>query len=147
MNPLDTVRRLFTAIERVDLPALADLYADDVVQFEPPNRLLPAGATRGKAQILEAARRGRALMSEQRFDITQAVVEGPSVALQARWMGRLAVDAPALQLAAGDCMTAHFAQFVEVRDGRVVRHTTYDCFDPWESRRDAPAGVAPKAPA
>jgi ketosteroid isomerase-like protein len=64
--------------------------------------------------------------------IERAIVDGESVAVEARWSGRLAVDAPPLGLRAGDTMTARFAQFVDVRDGRVVRHVTYDCFDPWE---------------
>jgi hypothetical protein len=59
------------------------------------------------------------------------VAEGRHVALQAQWSGRLAVDAPPLGLKAGHVMTARFAQFIEVGGGRVVRHTTYDCFDAW----------------
>ncbi len=142
MDPLATVRELFAAIERADLEALARLYADDALQVEHPNRLLPGGATRGKVQILEAAARGRALMAEQRLDITHAVVQGESVALEARWHGRLAVDAPPLGLAAGDVMTARFAQFIDLRDGKVVRHATYDCFDPWGGKPASAVGEA-----
>ena len=70
-------------------------------------------------------------MAEQTLDITHAVVQGNHVALEARWTGWLGVDAPPLGLRAGDAMTARFAQFIELSDGRVIRHTTYDCFDAW----------------
>lgn len=133
MDTLDIARRLFAAIQAADLESLEVLYDDDVEQVEHPNRLLPTGARRNKGQILEAARRGRALMAEQRFDITHAQTQDRFVAIEANWRGRLAVDAPALGLRSGDTMTARFAQFIEVREGRVVRHATYDCFDPWTS--------------
>ena len=131
MNSLDIVRRLLEATARADLQELDELYADDAVQVEHPNRLLRAGATRNKTQIREAASRGGKLMTEQRFDVTQALAQGSAVALEARWYGRLAIDAPPLGWFAGDVMTARFAQFLELREGRIVRHATYDCFDPW----------------
>lgn len=131
MEVLNIVQELFDAIENADLARLGELYAADTVQVEHPNRLLPSGATRSKAQILEAAARGRALMSEQRLTIEHAVVQGNQVALEAKWSGRLSVDAPPLGLKAGSLMTARFAQFIELDGGRVVRHITYDCFDAW----------------
>lgn len=131
MKTLDLVHELFAAIESGDLTRLDELYAADAVQIEHPNRLLPGGATRNKAEILQAAVRGRALMAEQKFIITHAVVQGSHAALQAQWSGRLGVDAKPLGLKAGSLMTARFAQFIEVDAGRVVRHVTYDCFDAW----------------
>lgn len=131
MDPLQLVHQLFAAIENADVARLGALYAAYAVQIEHPNRLLPNGATRGRTQILEAAARGRELMSAQRLVLSHAVVQGGNVAVEASWTGRLAVDAPSLGLAAGGEMTARFAQFIEVRDGQVVRHTTYDCFDAW----------------
>lgn len=144
MESLDIVSRLFAAIARADLAELGELYADDAVQIEYPNRLLPAGATRNKTQILEAASRGRTLMAEQRFDVTHVLIQGAAVALEAQWHGRLAIDAPPLGLVAGDVMTARFAQFFELREARVLRHATYDCFDPWgPGRATLPAVHAP----
>ena len=131
VKPLDLVHELFVAIERADLARLGELYAADAVQIEHPNRLLPSGATRSKAEMLEAAAKGRALMAEQKLTITHAVVQGNHVALEATWSGRLNVDAPPLGLKAGSLMTARFAQFIQVEAGRIVRHVTYDCFDAW----------------
>ncbi|MBL0727159.1 nuclear transport factor 2 family protein [Piscinibacter sp. HJYY11] len=131
MKALEIVRELFVAIENSDLARLDELYAAHAVQVEHPNRLLPGGATRNKSEILQAAARGRALMAEQKLAIEQAVVQESHVAVEARWSGRLSVDAPPLGLKAGSLMTARFAQFIELDGGRVVRHVTYDCFDAW----------------
>jgi ketosteroid isomerase-like protein len=141
MEPLDIVRRLFAAIAGSDLRLLGELYADDAEQVEYPNSLLATGARRNKAQILQAAERGRAVMAEQRLDITHALVQGESVALEATWRGRLAVDVPALRRFAGEWMSAHFAQFLVLRDGRVLRHSTYDCFNPWNEDRSSARGT------
>jgi ketosteroid isomerase-like protein len=131
MDALHIAQELFAAIENADLARLDQLYAANAVQIEHPNRLLPAGATRGKAEILAAAARGSALMAEQKLAIEHAVVQGNHVALEAIWSARLGVDAPPLGLKAGSLMTARFAQFIELAGGRVVRHVTYDCFDAW----------------
>jgi ketosteroid isomerase-like protein len=31
----------------------------------------------------------------------------------------------------GDVMRAHFATFIEFRDGKIVAQRNYDCFEPW----------------
>jgi len=36
-----------------------------------------------------------------------------------------------LGLPAGQTMTARFAMFFEMRDGKIARDHTYDCFEPW----------------
>ena len=60
MDTLGLVHKLFAAIKDADIARLDELYAPNAVQIEHPNRLLASGATRNKAQILEAASRGRA---------------------------------------------------------------------------------------
>jgi hypothetical protein len=35
-------------------------------------------------------------------------------------------------LAAGAAMTAHFAMFFELSEGRIALQRNYDCFEPWE---------------
>jgi ketosteroid isomerase-like protein len=123
-----TVQALFQAIEAGDLASLEALYADELLQVEHPNRLVPAGARRTKAQVLEAARRGLSVMRSQEYQIDRWVVEGDAVAVQCRWEGIVAVDLPSLGLRAGDAMHAQFAQFILLAGGRIVLHHTYDCF-------------------
>ena len=49
--------------------------------------------------------------------------------LEVLWAGTLAI--PVGSLAAGDEMRAHFAVFIELRDGRIYRQRNYDCFEPF----------------
>lgn len=127
---LETVRRYLTAIEQGATGAtLAAFYAPEVVQEEFPNRLVVNGARRDLAAILEGAERGQKVISAQTYEIRNAVEQGNSVALEVLWTGTLAI--PFGSLAVGDKMRAHFAVFIELRDGKIVAQRNYDCFDPW----------------
>ena len=109
--------------------ALARFYAPDVIQEELPNRLMPAGARRDLAALLDGALRGQKVMQRQRFELVAAHEAGHTVALEVQWTGTLAV--PMGSLPVGGAMRAHFAVFLELRDGRIVRQRNYDCFEPW----------------
>ena len=127
---LETVRRYLTAIEQGATGAtLAAFYAPEVVQEEFPNRLVVNGARRDLAAILEGAERGQKVISAQTYEIRNAVEQGNSVALEVLWTGTLAI--PFGSLAVGDKMRAHFAVFIELRDGKIVAQRNYYCFDPW----------------
>jgi ketosteroid isomerase-like protein len=127
---LETVRRYLTAIEQgATGAALAAFYAPEVVQEEFPNRLVVNGARRDLAAILEGAERGQKVISAQTYEIRNAVEQGNTVALEVLWTGTLAI--PFGSLAVGDKMRAHFAVFIELRDGKIVAQRNYDCFDPW----------------
>ncbi|MBZ4322927.1 nuclear transport factor 2 family protein [Streptomyces huiliensis] len=106
---------------------LARFFHPDAVQREYPNALAPDGAVRDLPAILAAAERGRAVLSEQAFDIVEAVAAGDTVALEAVWRGTLAV--PLGTLPAGHELRARLAVFLEFRDGRIVAQRNYDCFD------------------
>ena len=45
------------------------------------------------------------------------------------WRGRIAGDVGPFR--EGQELTAHIAQFIETRDGRVARIETYDCYEPF----------------
>jgi ketosteroid isomerase-like protein len=104
-------------------------FADDVIQIEFPNRLVPNGATRDLAALRDAAERGRKVMTAQRFDVLNAIASDDRVAVEAIWTGTLAV--PLGSIPAGGQMRARFAIFLTYRDGKIVRQHNYDCFDPW----------------
>lgn len=125
---LALTRRYLDAIEAHDGSAI-DFYAPDAVQVELPNRLVPAGATRDLDAIREASRRGRQVMRSERYEIRNAVASGDRVALEILWTGVPAVPVGAIP--AGGEMRAHFAVFIEWRDGRIVRQHNYDCFEPF----------------
>lgn len=108
--------------------SLAQFLHPDVVHQELPNLLSPQGATRDLAGILDAAERGSALLSAQRFDIHNAVAFGDQVALELTWTGTLAVPYGRLQV--GDQLQADIATFLTIRDGVIIKQHNYDCYKP-----------------
>jgi ketosteroid isomerase-like protein len=117
------------SIGRTDELGGLRFFADDVVQVEFPNRLVPNGATRDLAALREAAVRGSKVMTAQSFEVVNAIASGDKVAVEAIWTGTLAI--PLGSLPAGGQMRARFAIFLTYRDRKIVRQHNYDCFDPW----------------
>jgi ketosteroid isomerase-like protein len=111
----------FAAAAAFDEEALAAVVHPDVRISEMPNAINKDGTERDRAAALAAFRRGREIVAEQSYDVHEVLVAGDTIAARATWRGRLA-DGPQL--------TAHIATFTEVRDGRIYRHATYDCYEP-----------------
>ena len=109
--------------------ALAAFFDADLVQEEFPNRLVPDGATRDLAAVLEGAERGQAVLSGQSYEIHDVIEAGDRMALEVTWRGTLAI--PIGSLKPGDEMKARFAVFLEFRNGRILWQRNYDCFDPF----------------
>jgi ketosteroid isomerase-like protein len=127
---LALVRRYLAAVASgVTGDTLAAFYAPDVVQEEFPNRLMTNGARRELAAILDAALRGQSVMTSQSFDVLNAIAQGDQVVLEVQWVGTLAI--PFGTLPAGGQMRARFAQFFQLRAGKIVAQRNYDCFEPW----------------
>lgn len=124
---LESVRRYLQAIERGE--GSLEFFAEDVVQEEFPNRLVPNGATRDLDSLREAGQKGKKVMTRQRYEVLNAIASGNQVAVEAIWVGTLAV--PFGSIPAGGEMRARFAIFLEFRDGKIVRQRNYDCFDPF----------------
>ena len=126
---LRLAREYLDSIGRADELGGLRFFADDVVQVEFPNRLVPNGATRDLAALRDAAERGRKVMTAQSFEVVNAIASGDRVALEAIWTGTLAI--PLGSIPPGGQMRARFAIFLTYRDGKIVRQHNYDCFDPW----------------
>jgi ketosteroid isomerase-like protein len=126
---LRLAREYLDSIGRADELGGLRFFADDAIQVEFPNRLVPTGVTRDLAALRDAAERGRKLMTAQRFEVVNAIASGDQVAVEAIWTGTLAV--PLGSIPAGGQMRARFAIFLTYRDGKIVRQHNYDCFDPW----------------
>jgi ketosteroid isomerase-like protein len=125
---LEVARRYLESVGQPNAATLS-FFTEDVVQVEFPNRLVPEGATRDLAGLREAAVRGSKVMTAQRYEVLNAVASGDQVAVEANWIGTLAV--PFGSIPAGGEMRARFAIFLTFRDGKIVRQHNYDCFDPW----------------
>ncbi|KAI9014184.1 hypothetical protein DFJ74DRAFT_681780 [Hyaloraphidium curvatum] len=129
-DPLQLARQYLDAIERGTTgDALAAFFTDDVVQEEFPNRLVPAGARRDLADILAGAERGQKVLSAQKYEILESLVDGERVALEVLWVGTLAI--PIGSIPAGGEMRARFAVFLTFRGGKIAQQRNYDCFEPW----------------
>lgn len=130
MQGKEIVQNFLDQIARGAEPeVIASFYTDDCEQIEFPNRLTPNGAVRNRAALEAAARAGKAVLRSQSFEVVSLTGTDDFAALEAIWRGVLAI--PLGSLAAGDEMTARFAQFFEFRDGKIHRQRNYDCFDPF----------------
>ncbi|MFN8631263.1 MAG: nuclear transport factor 2 family protein [Chloroflexota bacterium] len=130
MSHTELIRRYLEAIEAgATGDALAAFFTPDAKQTEFPNRLVPAGATRDLAAILDGAVRGQSVLRSQRFVVHSLIEHGEAVAAEATWTGVLAI--PIGSVPAGGEMRARFAMFFTIREGRIATQHNYDCFDPF----------------
>ncbi|WP_345800112.1 nuclear transport factor 2 family protein [Microbacterium sp. AZCO] len=97
--------------------------------IEHPNALIPAGAERDLAQTLEGFRRGKALLREQDFAVHDVIVDGDRAAVRATWRG--VVGASAGPFREGQELLAHVAAILSVAHGAIIRHETFDCYEPF----------------
>jgi ketosteroid isomerase-like protein len=127
---LETARNYLLAIEQgATGEALARFFTPDVMHQEFPNKLSPHGRRSNLAGMLEGAEKGQKILSKQHYEIRHEMESGDCVALAVLWTGTVDVDVAGLP--AGGEMRAHFAVFLEFRDGRIAAQRNYDCFDPW----------------
>ena len=113
---------LFAAASDFDTDRLAALMHPDVRFDEMPNRVAPNGSTYGFDEALTGLRKGRETLASQRYDVHSTLVDGERIAARVTWRGTLA--------ATGRELTAQIATFTQMRDGRIFRHATYDCYEP-----------------
>jgi ketosteroid isomerase-like protein len=128
--PIETAAALHTAIElgRVG-PELEDLFTEEATVTEYPNLVKPTGGTANLSQLLAASRAGARLLSAQRYDVHHAASHGNTAIMRLTWSGTVAADVG--RFVAGQQLTAHIAQFLTVRDGRISAVATYDCYEPF----------------
>jgi ketosteroid isomerase-like protein len=110
----------FEAAAAFDEDALATLMHPDVRISEMPNAINREGTERDAETALAAFRKGREMLAEQSYEVHDVLESGDKIAARATWRGRLTQ---------GPELTAEIATFTEVRDGRIYRHATYDCYE------------------
>jgi len=127
---LEIARRYLKTIEAGGTDeALAAFFDPSIEQVEYPNRFSPQGARTNLAGMMEAAARGRKVLTSQTYDIRSELASGDRVVMEVLWTGVLAV--PVGSIPAGGEMRAHFAMFLDFREGRIVSQRNYDCFEPF----------------
>ena len=119
------------------MPQAGDAAVETVLEFfhpdaevhEFPNRLVPSGAIHDRDAIRRGIIRGRSAVESQRCEVKADYACGDIVVLEVLWIGRLTVSLGSV--GAGEELKAHFALFLEFRDGRIWRQRNYDCFEPF----------------
>ena len=127
MSRADLVRAYLKAIENREDSLV--YFAEDAVQEEFPNALVPTGARRTMAELREANLRGRNVLTSESYEIVNLVEAGDLVACEVLWRGVLAVPIRTLQ--PGDVMKARFGVFFEFKGEKIFRQRNYACFDPF----------------
>ena len=123
------VREFYAAIE-------AGCHGEDLERFlapeartrEHPNAVVPEGRLSDRAAMLAGSTAGARLLSRQVYDIHWLRQIDDTVVCRLTWHGIVAHDAGPLR--GGEELTAHIAQFLQVRDGRIAGIETYDCYEP-----------------
>jgi len=108
---------------------LARFVSPEIEHTEYPNRLNTRGRVSDLAAMRAAAERGSKVISRQSYEIRNIVETGDRLALEVDWTGILAI--PFETIPVGGTMRAHFAMFLDFKDGKIVRQRNYDCFEPW----------------
>jgi len=108
---------------------LAAYFTADAIQIEYPNLLNPNGGRSNLATLLKRAEQGQRVLRRQSYQVTSELAQGKHVAVEALWIGELAIQLGSLK--PGDEMKAHFAMFFELEGGKIRSQRNYDCFQPW----------------
>ena len=119
-------RRMLAAIETGDETVLRQIYAENAVQVEHPNRLKPKGDRREIDKMMADLKRGKVMLRSEHYDVLEATASGESVALQVKWTCVLNIPVGALQ--PGDSMICESGIFLTFQGDRVVEQHNYDCF-------------------
>jgi ketosteroid isomerase-like protein len=127
---VERARAYLRALEdRASEADLADFFAPEVEIVQYPNRLVPKIVRSTLADAMRESAQGKRSLSRQTYLPENLVAAGNHVAMQVTWEGVLAV--PVAGMEPGSTMRAWFAMFLEFRDGKIVRQSNYDCFEPW----------------
>jgi ketosteroid isomerase-like protein len=90
---------------------------------------------RDRDEALAGFLAGKQLLSAQSFEVHELLTSGDRVAARATWRGTVGIDTPAF--GSGTELVAHVAAMLTVRDGLIIEHETYDCYEPLPSSGSA----------
>lgn len=129
-TPLQAARALHLALESgLHGDALRPYFTADATVFEHPNAIKPKGAKGSIENMIAESTRGAGLLSTQTYAVREAIEHADLAILRLTWTGIIARDLGPFR--AGQVLTAHIAQFIRVRDGRVASIETFDCYEPF----------------
>lgn len=120
---------LDTLQNRVTPEEILRFYHPATEQVEYPNAITKTTAIRNLQDLKDASERGKKVLQKEEYEVLKSYTIGNTVIIEALWTGTLAI--PLGSIPVGGKMTAHFAQFYEFQDGKIIRQRNYDCFDPF----------------
>lgn len=125
------VRAYLQRIQEFSLPedSVSMLLHEKVEFVEHPNLINPRGQKRNLEQALKGLAMGRTILAEQNYEIQECTEQAGALFLQVQWTGKMALDAGHLKK--DQVLTAHCAMRFEFENGRIIRQTNYDCYDPF----------------
>jgi ketosteroid isomerase-like protein len=129
--PTTVATQLYTALEAGQHGEALQAFIHDEAEFiEYPNLITPEGATRDLRAMKESSERGATLLAKQRYEVRDAIEHGDIAIVRLTWKAEIARDIGPFHK--GQQLTAHIAQFIKCRAGRIVRLETYDCYEPFK---------------
>jgi ketosteroid isomerase-like protein len=131
-SPAAAARALYAAIEAGRHgEELRSFFTEEAETIEHPNLIKPSGARSSLTGMLASSTAGAALLARQKYELHSVVESGDTAIARLTWMGVIARDVGPFRK--GQVLTAHIAQFVETRDGRIASIETFDCYEPFSS--------------
>ena len=123
MRPDEIVDRYLQAVTARSPAQLEAIAHPDYAFREWPNAINPRGGERDLAASRAGLEHAQTLLTEHSFHVHEHHVCGVTVVSRMTWRGTLA--------ATGQELTAHISQYNTVRDGRILRTESYDCYEPF----------------
>ncbi|WP_230487013.1 nuclear transport factor 2 family protein [Nocardioides anomalus] len=105
---------------------MAAFWHPDAEQVELPSLVRPLGHRRPWSEMLEAYAAG--FLARQAYEVTDVLADGDRLAVRLRWTATAATAAGPIP--AGAELVAHVAVSYELRDGLILRQSSYDCYEP-----------------
>lgn len=100
------------------------------VEFrELPNLLNKNGQVRNLEMSLEGLEKARMILTEQHYEIVGLIDEGEKITVEKIWTGKVSIDIGNLKK--GQELKAFICAVVEFKDGKIYRHRSYDCYEPF----------------
>lgn len=129
-GPLQLARALHRALEAGKSGSeLRALFTDDAQTVEHPNLIKPAGAATPLERMLIASEAGAQLLARQTYDVHHELESGSLAICRLTWTGVIRRSVGPFR--EGQVLTAHIAQFIETRAGRIASIETFDCYEPF----------------
>jgi hypothetical protein len=107
-----------------------DLIHEEVEFRELPNLISKTGQIRNFESSLAGMKKAKMMLPEQKYEIVGFIEDGDKITVEKIWTGRLALDAGNFKK--GQELKAYICAVVEFKDGKIYKHRSYDCYEPFE---------------